>query len=159
MNLAPPSVRNIEIAAKLHDLATGFTGREALYKAKLDESERNLIRKHAEIGAEILRGAGFDEEVYRAVRGHHERWDGGGYPDGTTGSDTPLAARIIALPEVFDAFTSARPWREPLPITKAVQSLLEGAGTQFDPDVVSAFLAAWWNSSPKHERRFITYES
>ncbi len=159
MNLAPYQVRNIEIAAKLHDLATGFCGRQALYKAKLDESERTMVRKHSELGGEILRGAGYADEVAFAVRGHHERWDGGGYPDGLQGEDIPLAARIIALPEVFDAFTSARPWREPLPMPQAVERLLEGAGTQFDPDVVTAFLAAWWNSAPKNNRRFIVYEN
>ncbi len=159
MNLAPESVRNIEIAAKLHDLATGFCGRETLYKARLDESERTIIRKHSELGAEILRGAGFSEEVWASVRGHHERWDGGGYPDGLAAEDIPLGARIVALPEIFDAFTSSRPWREPLPMQKAVESLLEGAGSQFDPDVVTAFLAAWWHSTPKQHRRFITYEN
>lgn len=159
MDLAPETVRSIEIAGKLHDLASGFTGREALYKAKLDEDERTIVRRHSELGAEILRSAGYAEEVFLSVRGHHERWDGGGYPDGLMGEDIPIGARIVALPEVFDAFTSARPWREPLPMTKAVESLLEAAGTQFDPDVVSAFLAAWWNSTPKPQRRFITYEN
>lgn len=159
MNLAPDAVRSIEIAAKLHDLATGFCGREALYKAKLDDSERTLIQKHSELGAEILHSAGYPDDVCSAVKGHHERWDGAGYPAQLTGEDIPLGARIIALPEVFDALTSARPWREPLPIAKAVESLLEGAGTQFDPEVVSAFLAAWWNSTPKPQRRFITYEN
>jgi HD-GYP domain-containing protein (c-di-GMP phosphodiesterase class II) len=75
------------------------------------------------------------------VRGTHERWDGGGYPDGVAGTDIPLASRIVFCADAFDAMTSARPYRRALPKVAAVAEIRRGAGTQFDPRVAGRFAA------------------
>lgn len=134
--------RTVEVAARLHDVASGFCGSQALSKIKLDDVERDAVRRHPELGAAIMLGAGLPEEVAAAVRGHHERWDGSGYPDNLPGDRTPPAGRIIAVAEVFDALISPRPWRKGMPVSDAMATLLQGAGTQFDPDVIQAFFAA-----------------
>lgn len=142
MNCDRRTRRTVEVAARLHDVASGFCGSQALSKIKLDDVERDAVRRHPELGAAIILGAGLPEEVATAVRGHHERWDGSGYPDRRIGEQTSLAGRIIAVAEVFDALVSPRPWREGMPIQDAMATLLQGAGTQFDPDVVQAFFSA-----------------
>lgn len=142
MNCDRRTRRTIEVAARLHDVASGFCGSQALSKIKLDDVERDAVRRHPELGSAIVLGAGLPEEVAQAVRGHHERWDGSGYPDNLAGDRAPLAARIIAVAEVFDALISPRPWREGMPVTDAMATLLQGAGTQFDPEVIQAFFAA-----------------
>jgi response regulator RpfG family c-di-GMP phosphodiesterase len=142
MNCDRRTRRTIEVAARLHDVASGFCGSQALSKIKLDDVERDAVRRHPELGAAIVLGAGLPDEVAMAVRGHHERWDGSGYPDNLPGEKAPLAARIIAVAEVFDALISPRPWRDGMPVTDAMATLLQGAGTQFDPDVIQAFFAA-----------------
>ncbi len=142
MNCDRRTRRTIEVAARLHDVASGFCGSQALSKIKLDDVERDAIRRHPELGAAIIEGAGLPAEVAHAVRGHHERWDGSGYPDNLMGDKVPLAARIIAVAEVYDALVSPRPWREGMPLADAMATLLQGAGSQFDPDVVQAFFTA-----------------
>ena len=106
----------------------------------LDFEERTIMQTHATLGAEILAGVGLlAGHGIEVVRHHHERWDGGGYPDGLTGESIPLPSRIFAVVDAVDAITTARPYRQAQPWAVALRELELGAGTQFDPDVVVAF--------------------
>lgn len=109
----------------------------------LTDQERLSAQAHAEIGAELLTSVGVLQPAIDAVRSHHERWDGGGYPDGLAGKEIPLLARIIAVVDSFDAMTVDRPYREALSPEKARLQISEGAGTVFDPEVVEAFSRGW----------------
>jgi HD-GYP domain-containing protein (c-di-GMP phosphodiesterase class II) len=150
-------VEKVGLAARLHDVGNGFCGREALIKAKLADAEREAIRRHAELGATILHHAKYDPDVVAGVRGHHERWDGAGYPDGFREQEIPPIARIIALVEVYDAMVSRRPWRDPLPTEAALEQVVEGSGTQFAPEVVDAFLSARWRLDPEGQRALASF--
>jgi ribonuclease P protein subunit RPR2 len=96
------------------------------------------MRRHPEIGWEILRGIPFLERASEIVRYHHERWDGTGYPEGLEGEEIPLAARIFAIADALDAITTDRPYRPAAPLAEARKTIAAGAGTQFDPRVVEA---------------------
>jgi len=109
----------------------------------LTDQERVSAQAHAEIGAELLTSVGVLRPAIDAVRSHHERWDGSGYPDGLAGKEIPLLARIIAVVDSFDAMTVDRPYREALPLKQAKQQIFDGAGTAFDPEIVEAFSRAW----------------
>jgi HD-GYP domain-containing protein (c-di-GMP phosphodiesterase class II) len=150
-------IHKARVAARLHDVGNGFCGREALIKAKLADVEREAIRRHAELGATILHHAQYDPDVVAGVRGHHERWDGAGYPDGLREEEIPPVARIVALVEVYDAMVSARPWRDPLPTEAALERIVEGSGTQFAPEVVDAFLSARWRLDPEGQRALASF--
>ncbi|MDX6715293.1 MAG: hypothetical protein QOH30_1851, partial [Baekduia sp.] len=95
---------------------------------------------HPLVGWEILREIDFLGEAKLVVRHHHERWDGAGYPDRLAGDEIPLAARVFAVADVLDALTTLRPYRAPSPLAVAREMIAESAGTQFDPEVVAAFL-------------------
>ena len=138
--LADPSV---EYGFLLHDVGKIGIGDNVLLKAgPLTDEERELVRLHPTIGAQILhdvallQGAGLD-----IVRHHHERWDGAGYPDRLAGDQIPLAARVFAVADTLDAMTSNRPYRAALEWDDAVEEILAQSGRQFDPDVVQAFVA------------------
>jgi len=91
--------------------------------------------------AQILKGASADfiKLAETIAMNHHEKWDGSGYPHGVKGPDIPLAARIVAIADVFDALTSERPYKKPFPLEKAMTIIKESRGTHFDPEVVDAF--------------------
>jgi putative nucleotidyltransferase with HDIG domain len=129
----------LEQAARLHDIGKVGVPDAILNKpGPLEQSEWEVVRRHAEFGAEIVaRVRGF-EPVARFVRAHHERWDGAGYPDGLSAGEIPLASRIIAACDAFHAMTTDRPYRAALSPVEALDELDLCAGTQFDPGVVSA---------------------
>jgi ribonuclease P protein subunit RPR2 len=125
----------------LHDIGKVGVPESVLCKAgPLDESEWAVMRRHPSIGAEIVSPIRFLAGAVEIVRSHHERWDGGGYPRGLRGEQIPLAARIFALADSFDAMTSDRPYRDAMPVERALGEIADGVGTQFDPDVAGAFL-------------------
>lgn len=133
---------DIRLAASLHDVGKIKVPDRILRKdGPLDESEWAVMKQHSEVGAELLRRLG-NPSVVAAVRSHHERWDGRGYPEGLSGTSIPLGARIIAVADTFDAITSCRPYRDRADRAHAVSILKSEAGKQFDPAVVSAFLSA-----------------
>ena len=109
----------------------------------LVECEWELIRRHTIVGERILCGAPALARLAVVVRSSHERWDGHGYPDRIAGSAIPRGARIVFVCDAFDAMTSERPYAGPLAPTRALAELMRGAGTQFDPEVVSAFALTW----------------
>jgi diguanylate cyclase (GGDEF)-like protein len=126
------------IAASLHDLGKLAVPEEILRKpGPLSDSERAVLERHPQIGYQMLESLGVDP-IAEYVRHHHERWDGRGYPDGLPGEEIPLGARIIFVADAFDAMTSDRVYRSRLSETDALAELERNAGTQFDPDIVSA---------------------
>ncbi|SFU59229.1 HD-GYP domain-containing protein [Alicyclobacillus macrosporangiidus] len=106
----------------------------------LTPEERAIIEQHPVTGYDMCRYIGFMTEELAVIRHHHERWDGTGYPDGLSGTDIPLLARILAVADVYDALTSTRAYRAPWPHERALQVIAEGAGSQFDPACVEAWL-------------------
>jgi putative nucleotidyltransferase with HDIG domain len=141
LNLAPERQRNLEFAALLHDVGKIAIPKEIINKpGKLDPHEWTIIKTHTLEGQKMLeRVGGFMREVGIIVRSHHERWDGGGYPDGLGGEQIPLEARIISCCDAWNAMRTDRPYRNALAIDVAIAELLAGAGRQFDPHVVDTF--------------------
>lgn len=128
-------------AALLHDIGKIGVQDQVLRKpGPLNELERDEMREHSQIGHDMLKGLRFLQPSLPGVLHHHERWDGGGYPTGLTGTAIPLLVRILTVADVFDALTSDRPYRQGLGFEAATDEIRHGAGLMFDPDVVSAFL-------------------
>ncbi|MCW3010728.1 MAG: hypothetical protein JWO90_1132 [Solirubrobacterales bacterium] len=132
----------VEFGFLLHDVGKVAIPDAILFKPDpLDAVERALMERHALIGWEILRGVDWLGEAKLVVRHHHERWDGEGYPDRLAGEGIPLPARIFAVADTFDALTTDRPYRPGKDVTVAREIIGAGAGSQFDPAVVTAFAA------------------
>lgn len=144
LELSPRERSDVALAAEVHDVGKIGVPDELLQKAgPLTPEERCRILDHAAIGAQILAPLlGDRPAVVAAVRWHHERMDGSGYPDGLRGRAIPLIPRILAVADAFDAMTSERPYRPPLPRKVVLEELRRGLGTQFDPDCVRAFLGS-----------------
>jgi cyclic di-GMP phosphodiesterase len=125
----------------LHDVGKiGIPDRILQKPGPLTESERRLMETHTILGEQLLRGVSFLQGGgIEVVRSHHERWDGGGYPDGLATKEIPVAARIFAVADALDAMTSDRPYRRALSWAAAGRELLAQSGRQFDPVVVDAF--------------------
>ena len=144
MGLDPKTVERILFAAPMHDVGKiGIPDKILLKPGKLDPDEWEIMKQHTTIGARILGGSrtGFIKLAEVIAMTHHERWDGTGYPGGLKGVRIPLAGRITAIADVFDAMTSRRPYKEPFPAEKSFAIIRESRGTQFDPGVVDAFFA------------------
>lgn len=136
-------VELIRRAAPLHDVGKiGIPDGVLLKPGRLSSRELELMRQHCLIGANLLSGSGvplLDVAATIALT-HHERWDGTGYPEGLKGEDIPLAGRVVAVVDVFDALVHERPYKAAFTVEEAVAELENGAGTHFDPSVVQAFL-------------------
>lgn len=139
MGLSPREVARIRTAAAVHDVGKVEVPSELVNKpGKLTDVEFAVVKRHAEVGGQMVRGLG-DEELARIVRHHHERIDGAGYPEGLAGEDIPLGSRIIAVADTFDAITSNRSYRPAMRHKEALAALAAGAGTQLDKEAVRAF--------------------
>ncbi len=140
LGLSEGQIHELDKAAVLHDVGKIRLSDRILRKPSgLSDEERSLIQEHVEIGARMVALVG-SSDVVGAVRHHHERWDGSGYPEGLTAWDIPLLARIISVVDAYDAITTTRPYRPAAGRERATTALREGAGTQFDPQVVEAFI-------------------
>ena len=142
MGLDENIIETILYAAPMHDLGKiGIPDQILMKPGKLDLAEWKIMKMHTVIGAKILQGS--DAEFIKLgesiALSHHEKWDGSGYPNGDKGLEIPIAGRIVAIADVFDALTSKRPYKEPFTIEKSLAIVKEGRGTHFDPDVVDAF--------------------
>ena len=134
-------VRAVGLAGALRNIGNAAIPDSVLSKPDaLDEAEQQFVRRHTVIGERILVAAPSLAGVAAIVRSTHERIDGKGYPDGLAGGDIPIAARIVAVADAFDAMTSERPYRPAMSNAAAIAELKRCAGTQFDDDVVRAFL-------------------
>ncbi len=133
--------RGIEFGFLLHDVGKIGIPDEILRKpGPLTESERARMQQHTILGEEMLAGVSLLQGTgLEVVRSHHERWDGGGYPDGMRGEEAPIAARVFAVADALDAMTSDRPYRGALEWAVAREEILSESGKQFDPAVVDAF--------------------
>lgn len=141
MGMPEEAVRQIELSSLLHDVGMlALPDSVVLCPGRLDDQQVEAMRRHLIIGARILEGLGFVERVIPAVKSHHEQFDGAGYPDGLANCEIPFGARIIAVADAFDAMTSPRTFRGAKTISEALAELQAGAGSQFDPAVVAAFI-------------------
>jgi diguanylate cyclase (GGDEF)-like protein len=141
LGLEPPALKRVELGALFHDLGRIGLPSELLGKpGSLTPAERAVIEEHPELGEKILAPIDRLAEVRPIVRACHERWDGHGYPDGRAGETIPIEARIILVCDAFHAMTSDRPYRNRLSADEACRRLREASASQFDPDVVGAFL-------------------
>ena len=133
--------KQLSLAAKLHDIGKVGVPDVILNKpGLLTEQEFNAVRQHPVIGERILAPIIHVPDILAAIRSHHERLDGQGYPDRLAGEAIPLLARLLTVADCFDALTSARAYRPAMPLSQAVEVLNQGAGKQFEPDFVRAFV-------------------
>lgn len=143
IGLSNEEVEIIEMAAPLHDIGKiGIPDSILLKKGPLDDAEMQKMRKHPLIGYEILQDSPskYLQKGSEIALAHHERFDGTGYPHSLKGTEIPLAARIVALADVFDALTSVRPYKEAWSIDKALEYVRDESGKHFDPELVEAML-------------------
>lgn len=141
MGLKDEELSVIAKGALLHDIGKiGVPDHILLKPEELDEEEWKSMKKHAELGYEMLEKIDFLEESAALILTHHERYDGKGYPSGLSGDDIPLCARIFSVVDALDAMTNTRVYRDALTFDEAMARIKEGSGTQFDPKVVDAFL-------------------
>lgn len=129
-------------ASPMHDVGKiGIPDNILLKPGRLEPDEFTIMKTHVEIGVDII--GDFESPIMQMAReialGHHEKWDGGGYPSGLAGEDIPVSARIAAVADVFDALTSERPYKQAWPIEKAVAFMNENAGSHFEPRLVDLF--------------------
>lgn len=130
-------------AARVHDIGKIGTRDVTLFKpGPLTTEERRDMQRHAEVGSAIVSRTDEYRLTAAIIRHHHEHWNGAGYPDRLAGHEIPLGSRVIAVADTFDAMTSDRPYRTALSRSIATEEIRRGSGTQFDPDVVNAFLRA-----------------
>ncbi len=142
LGLSGMELEGLNTGALLHDIGKlGVPEHVLLKPGRLTDEEFDKIKLHPTIGAAILDPVDFPYPVLPVVKYHHEKWDGTGYPDGLAGEDIPLTARILAVADVYDALTSARPYRKAWTHAQAVEVILRDTGRHFDPAISAAFLA------------------
>ena len=147
-DITPAFIRLIGISSALHDIGkVGVPDSILLKQGPLTDAERRVMQTHTVIGGHCLReieerlgGSNFLQMAREIVLGHHERWDGAGYPSGVSGAPIPLAARIVGIVDVYDALSSKRVYKAALPHEQCVEIIKNEAGKQFDPDLVEAWL-------------------
>ena len=149
LGLDADAVQTVTVAALLHDVGKiGIPDAILRKPGALTGEEFEAVKRHPSLGAAIVAAVPGLSEILDAVRGHHERWDGGGYPAGLRGEETPLLARLLAVADAYSAMTSDRPYRKGLSPETARRLLAEGAGTQWDPACIAAFLAVQGKATP-----------
>jgi response regulator RpfG family c-di-GMP phosphodiesterase len=152
MGMTPTEAETLRNASLLHDVGKiGVPDAILLRPGALSDEDRELMRRHTTIGAEIVSGSTSPvmQMAEQIALSHHERWDGTGYPQGLAGEAIPLPGRICAVCDVFDALLSERPYKEPWPYEEALEELRRERGHHFDPAVVDAFLSIVDKLDPK----------
>jgi two-component system response regulator RpfG len=145
LGLAPESVHVLEVAAPMHDIGKiGIADSILLKKGPLSADEMTSMKNHPRIGYDILKGSPSKYLSMGAIiaLGHHEKFDGSGYPNGLHGEDIPIVGRIVAVADVFDALVSERPYKHAWPVDEALNYLQTQKGKHFDPRCVEAFMSA-----------------
>jgi len=140
MNIGEGEMANLRRGALLHDIGKiGIPDKILLKPGPLDDREREIIKKHPVFAREMLKQIEFLHSSMDIPSFHHEKWDGSGYPNGLVGKEIPIAARIFAVIDVWDALTSDRPYRKALSYKKSLEYIWNNSGKHFDPEVVNAF--------------------
>ena len=140
LGLPEELVEEFGYSSVMHDVGKIHTPDHILQSEHhLSSDEFEVIKQHCIDGEVMLGNARFFETARAIAREHHERWDGQGYPDGKRGSEISVAARIVSVADVFDALTSKRPYKDAWTLEEGMRSISEGAGKQFDPELVEAF--------------------
>jgi diguanylate cyclase (GGDEF)-like protein/putative nucleotidyltransferase with HDIG domain len=138
MGLEEQDTQALDAASLLHDIGKLAVPEHILSKpGKLTPEEFEQVKLHPKIGAEILERVEFPYPVVPIVRHHHEQWAGAGYPDGLSGVEIPIGARILSVVDCFDALVSDRPYRKGMPVAEAVRIIVADSGTRYDPEVVA----------------------
>lgn len=141
LGLKPRQIHELLKGAWLHDVGKiGISDTILLKPGKLDDAEFTVMKTHVQHGLDIVGQYDWLKDAAQVVGGHHEKWDGSGYPVGLSGPDIPLNARIFALADVFDALTSRRPYKEAFPLEKALGIMAEGRARHFDPELFDQFV-------------------
>ena len=141
LGISEEQLHQIHLGTLLHDIGKiGIPDSILLKDGSLSDQEREVMMTHSALGKRILKPLGLSPTVIDITYYHHERWDGSGYPDGLTGENIPLTARIFAIIDVWDALTSDRPYRKAWSMDEALSYITEHAGKHFDPDIVQKFL-------------------
>ena len=137
-----PSLDELELGARLHDIGKYLIARAILFKpGLLDEEERAAMSRHTIYGAEILNNLPhITTPVSQMVLYHHERWDGAGYPDGLSGQTIPLAVRVVSVADVYTSLRARRPYKPTFSRVEACATLARMAGRELDPNIVEDFL-------------------
>lgn len=139
LNLKESEAQMLQLAGQLHDIGKIVIPQNILQKpGKLTESEQEMMRAHPVIGSNVLSNIPMLRPLATIVRGHHERWDGQGYPDKLAGQAIPIGARLIAVADTYMVLTSSRAYKVPFSPDIALQELQRHAGTQFDPEMVES---------------------
>jgi len=135
------AINVLRTAGRVHDCGkVGISDSILTKPAPLTSQETHYVRSHSAKGERILQSMGFLDRARRAVRHHHERWDGSGYPDGLKGEEIPALSRILAIADAWDAITSGRPYRAARPHSEALREMERCSGSQFDPEMIRVFL-------------------
>jgi HD-GYP domain-containing protein (c-di-GMP phosphodiesterase class II) len=143
LNLADKEMRNLRISALLHDVGKiGIDDRILRKPGALSDDEFEVMKGHPAKGAAIMSGVAQLIDIIPGMKYHHEKWSGGGYPDGLEGEQIPMQARIVAIADTFDAMTTNRPYQKAMELGYVVEKVKSFAGTRFDPRVVDAFVNA-----------------
>jgi HD-GYP domain-containing protein (c-di-GMP phosphodiesterase class II) len=143
LGLAEKEMRNLRISALLHDVGKiGIDDRILRKPGALSDDEFEVMKGHPAKGAAIMSGVAQLIDIIPGMKYHHEKWSGGGYPDGLTGEQIPMQARIVAIADTFDAMTTNRPYQKAMELNYVVEKIKSFAGTRFDPHVVEAFANA-----------------
>jgi putative nucleotidyltransferase with HDIG domain len=141
IGLSPDQVASVSTAALLHEIGKIVIPDKVLNKkGKLNEEDWRAVKTHPNVGATIIRNIPHLAPCVNIILYHHERWDGGGYPEGLQGEQIPIEARILAIADSFAAMTSPRPYRPAVPLEEIIKQLKQGAGLQFDAKLVDAFV-------------------
>jgi putative two-component system response regulator len=148
LGLSGDDIQLLYDAAPMHDIGkVGIPDHILLKPGRLDDEEMVIMRQHARIGWEILNSAPFENALFNIAAeialSHHEKYEGGGYPQGLAGEAIPLMGRIVAVADVFDALTSERPYKKAWELDRARAFIADNAGVHFDPRCAAAFLDAW----------------
>lgn len=141
LNLPDDLLEEIETAGLLHDIGKIAIPEKILLKpGKLTEEEFAVIKMHPELGERLVNGIEKLKIISNWLKSHHERYDGGGYPEGLAGEQIPISSRIIAIADTYDAMTSSRSYRQALPHETAIEEIKRCSGTQFDPELARIFV-------------------
>ena len=141
VNLPQKSMQPLIAGSFLHDVGKIGIPDDILQKTgKLNKTEFAIMKTHVDLGGDILNKSSWLSDAKDVVLNHHEKYSGGGYPKGLKGEEIPITARIFAIVDVFDALTSKRPYKEPMPLDKALEILRRDSGRHFDPELVATFI-------------------